>query len=159
MYKQILFAVCAASFVAGGAEVSQAAQAGVKVGVLSCNVASGFGFILGSSKDIACNYVPTGGRGEHYTGSITRVGVDIGYTSGGIIIWNVVAPASNVAPGALAGAYAGATAGVAIGAGLGANVLVGGLNKSFALQPLSIEGITGLNVAAGIGAMDLKSAP
>ena len=159
MNKKILFAVCAAAFMVGGAQVGNAAQAGVKVGVLSCNVASGFGFILGSSKDINCNYSPSGGRGEHYAGSITRVGVDIGYTSGGVIIWNVVAPASNVAPGALAGTYAGATAGAAIGVGLGANVLVGGLNRSIALQPVSIEGITGLNVAAGIGAMDLKAAP
>jgi len=160
MHKRLLFALCAAAFVAGGAQVGQAAQgAGVKVGVLSCNVASGFGFILGSSKEINCNYVPNSGRGEHYIGSITRVGVDIGYTSGGVIIWTVVAPASNVAPGALAGGYAGVTAGASIGVGLGANVLIGGLNKSIALQPISVEGITGLNVAAGIGAMDLKSAP
>ena len=158
MLRKVLFAVCAAALVAG-ASAAQAAPAGVKVGVLSCNVASGFGFILGSSKEINCKFSPNMGRPEHYVGSITRVGVDVGYTSGGVIIWTVVAPASDIRAGALAGTYAGATAGAAIGVGLGANVLVGGLNRSVALQPVSIEGITGLNVAAGIGAIDLKATP
>ena len=34
-----------------------------------------------------------------------------------------------------------------VGVGLGANVLVGGSGNSIALQPVSIEGTTGLNVA------------
>ena len=129
---------------------------GVKVGVLTCNVEGGWGFILGSSKEIRCNYVPNRGGGEHYRGSISKVGVDIGFTSGGVLIWNVVAPSSDVVrPGALAGEYGGLTASAAVGGGLGANVLLGGFNKSIALQPISIEGMTGLNVAAGIGAMTL----
>jgi hypothetical protein len=114
---------------------------------------------LVSSKDVNCNYAPSGGRGEHYTGSIDRVGVDIGYTNGGVMIWNVIAPASDVRAGALAGGYGGVTAGATVGVGLGANVLVGGFNKSIALQPVSIEGNTGLNVAAGIAALNLRAAP
>jgi hypothetical protein len=127
----------------------------VKVGVLTCNVEGGWGLILGSAKDIRCSYVPNQGGGERYRGTITRVGVDIGYRSGGVLIWNVVAPTSDIRPGALEGDYGGLTAGAAIGGGLGANVLLGGFDKSLALQPISIEGMTGLNVAAGIAGMTL----
>lgn len=140
-----------------GASIAAPAQAaGVKVGVLTCNVESGWGYVLGSSKDIRCNYIPNKGAGEHYSGSISKVGVDIGYTKGGVIIWNVVAPSSDMKPGALEGGYGGVSASATVGVGVGANVLVGGFDKSIALQPISIEGNTGLNVAAGIGALDLK---
>lgn len=136
---------------------SPAAQAadGVKVGTLTCNVASGWGFIFGSSKDLRCSFQPAGRGIEHYTGSISKFGVDIGYTQGGVIIWEVFAPATNVDPGALAGHFAGATAGASVGVGAGANVLIGGSNKSIELQPLSVEGYQGLNVAAGIGEITL----
>src|SRR5262249_24943570 len=93
---------------------------------------------------------------EHYYGNIAKVGVDVGYTKGGLLIWNVIAPASDVRAGALEGGYGGVTAQATIGVGLGANVLVGGFDQSIALQPLSIEGNKGLNVAAGIGALNLK---
>src|SRR5215813_11228819 len=107
--KKYLIAACAAAMIAG-VSAMPAEAAGVKVGVLTCNVDSGWGFILGSSKDIRCNFVPTRGRGEHYAGAITKVGVDIGYTSGGVLIWDVIAPASDMRPGALEGGYGGATA-------------------------------------------------
>lgn len=152
MYKQILLGACALAIGA----VSPVQAAGVKVGVLSCNIDSGWGFILGSSKDMRCNFVPNGGRGEHYSGTVSKIGVDIGYTQGGVIIWNVIAPSSDLRPGALEGGYGGVTAGATVGVGLGANVLVGGFDKSISLQPISIEGNTGLNVAAGIGTMNLK---
>jgi hypothetical protein len=135
------------------------AQSAVKVGTLSCNVASGFGFIFGSSRALNCTYSGVGGQLEHYVGNITKFGADIGYTSGGVIVWTVVAPVAAMRPGALAGAYAGATASATVGVGLGANVLVGGSNNTIALQPLSIEGNTGLNVAAGIASITLTPAP
>ena len=135
------------------------AQSAVKVGTLSCNVASGFGFIFGSSKALNCTYSGVGGQYEHYTGNITKFGADIGYTSGGVIIWTVVAPVAAMHPGALAGSYAGGTASATVGVGLGANALVGGSNNTIALQPLSIEGNTGLNVAAGVASITLAPAP
>jgi len=135
------------------------AQSAVKVGTLSCNVASGFGFIFGSSKSLNCTYAGVGGQYEHYTGAITKFGADIGYTSGGVIVWTVVAPVGVMRPGALAGSYAGATASATVGVGVGANALLGGSGNSIALQPLSIEGNTGLNVAAGIGSITLSPAP
>lgn len=135
---------------------SPATAAGIKVGVLTCHVSSGWGFIFGSSKDLHCNFSPSGrGFGERYIGSVSKFGVDIGYTSGGVLVWDVIAPTSTVRRGALAGAYAGVTGSATVGVGAGANVLVGGFNRSITLQPVSIEGNTGLNVAAGIGEITL----
>jgi hypothetical protein len=150
----LFFAACCALF-SGNAI---AAPAGVRVGSLTCNVASGWGFVFGSSRDLHCTFHGNH-RSEHYTGAISKFGVDIGYQEGGVLIWGVFAPASDVRQGALQGIYAGATASATVGAGLGANVLVGGLDKSIALQPVSIEGNKGLNVAAGIGTIELKSSP
>ena len=156
-FRVMLGAAIAVAGLAAAAPAANAA-AGVKVGELTCNVSSGWGFIFGSSKDLHCTYRPSAHPREHYLGTVNKYGVDIGYTEGGILVWAVFAPSSDVAPGALSGTYAGATANATIGVGLGANVLIGGLNKSIALQPLSIEGNQGLNVAAGIGAISLKSA-
>ncbi len=154
-------AACAVSVILGGAAgfAMPANAAGVKVGVLTCHVASGWGFIFGSSKDMRCTYSPNHGVPERYTGAINKFGVDIGYTQSGVIVWGVIAPTSSLKPGALEGGYAGATASATVGVGAGANVLVGGFDKSITLQPVSIEGNTGLNVAAGIGAMSLKYVP
>ena len=134
------------------------AQGGAQVGTLSCNVASGWGFVFGSSRSLRCTFAGSG-RTEHYAGSIRRFGVDIGYTSAGVLIWAVLAPTSNLAPGALAGEFVGATGSATVGVGAGANVLVGGSNRTISLQPVSFEGSTGLNVAAGIGAISLRYQP
>jgi len=138
---------------------ADAAPHGVRVGDLTCNVASGWGFIFGSSKDLHCTYRGNGDRFEHYTGSISKFGVDIGHTEGGVLVWGVFAPTSDLRKGALEGDYVGASAQATVGVGLGANVLVGGFDKSIALQPISVEGTRGLNVAAGIGSISLKAAP
>ena len=134
------------------------AQGGVNVGNLTCNVSSGWGFVFGSSRALNCTFAGTGGRYDYYVGNIMKFGVDIGYTQGGVMIWTVVAPAANLAPGALAGTYAGGTASATVGVGVGANALVGGSGNTIALQPLSLEGNSGLNVAAGIGAIQLTPA-
>jgi Protein of unknown function (DUF992) len=131
-----------------------------KIGYLSCHVASGWGFIFGSSRKLQCVYTPAekGKKIENYTGSITKFGADIGYLQSGVILWGVLAPGMKITenPGLLAGHYGGATASATVGLGLGGNVLVGGMDGSISLQPISIEGNTGLNVAAGVATMDLK---
>src|SRR5262245_19632145 len=134
-------------------------QSGVKVGVLTCEVAAGWGLVFGSSKDVNCRYAPAekGGKVEKYKGTISKFGADIGYSQAAVMVWGVIAPTGDIKQGALAGTYACATAGAAVGVGAGANVLVGVLNKSISLQPVSIEGSTGLNVAAGIAALTLEA--
>ena len=161
MHRKLRVAISALGLAAGALALDIPAQAqGLQVGVLTCNVASGFGFIFGSSRAVNCTFSPTGGGPpQRYVGAINKFGVDIGYLQGGVMVWTVVAPTANLAPGALSGTYTGATGSATVGVGVGANVLVGGSGNSIALQPVSIEGTTGLNVAAGIAEMTLTFQP
>ncbi len=149
---------CAAALGCLFAGFSAQADDSVKVGTLSCNEAGGWGFIFGSSRSIRCTF-STGSGVEKYDGNISKFGVDIGYQKSGVLVWAVLAPSDHVGPGALQGDYAGLTAGASVGVGVGANALIGGSSRSFTLQPLSIEGTTGLNVAAGVGSMTLRAHP
>jgi hypothetical protein len=160
MHKKVCLTIGALGLLAGVSVpgATALAQGGVRVGTLSCSVAGGWGFVFGSSKALHCTFSHTGGPVERYTGTISKFGVDIGYTQGGALIWAVFAPTSNLAPGALAGSFGGATASATVGVGAGANVLIGGSNRTISLQPISIEGNSGLNVAAGIGAISLHFA-
>ena len=127
----------------------------VRAGYLTCHVSSGWGFIFGSSRSLNCAYAMQPGYTEYYSGSVTRFGADIGFLSSAVMLWAVLAPTTNLGQGALAGTYGGATASAAVGVGAGANVLVGGFQHSIALQPVSIEGQNGLNIAAGVMALNL----
>ena len=127
----------------------------IQVGTLTCSVSAGVGLIVGSQRNV--NYLLKGQPGEPeevYTGTMTRVGLDVGVTTGGAIIWAVFSDTNRYA-GMLAGTYTGASAEVSVAAGLGANVLVGGSNTTVALQPLSVQGQIGLDIAAGIGQLEL----
>ena len=133
------------------------AQSAVKVGTLRCNVSAGMGLIITSTRDIDCTFQPRRGRMETYRGTIRRFGLDIGATSPGVLVWGVVAANRRPARGSLAGDYVGATAEATAGVGLGVNALVGGSGQSYSLQPLSVEGQLGLNLAAGVAQMTLLS--
>jgi hypothetical protein len=141
-----------------GASAAQADPNGVKVGILTCNVSSGWGLVFGSSKDLDCTFAPAPDKSENYVGKINKYGVDIGYQKGGVMAWAVFAP-GQLSPGALAGNYGGVTAGGSAVVGANANALVGGSNSSVSLQPLSIEGVVGLNVAAGVASITLNYKP
>ena len=129
-----------------------------KVGTLTCDISGGIGLIIASKKSLTCMFTPSAaGPREVYTGSISKFGLDVGATTGGEMVWSVFAP-SNKKFGALAGHYGGASAEATVGAGLGANVLVGGSNRTVALQPVSVQGQTGLNLAVGVSGLDLHPA-
>jgi hypothetical protein len=129
-----------------------------KAGTLTCDISAGIGLIITSKKEVACMFTPSQpGPREVYTGSITKFGLDLGTTAGGEMVWSVFAP-TNRRFGALAGHYGGASAEATVGAGVGANVLVGGSNHTVTLQPVSVQGQTGLNVAAGVAGLDLRPA-
>ncbi len=160
MLRKLAVATIAVGLAGGALGLGTAAQAqAVKAGVLTCNVASGFGFIFGSSRAVNCTFAPGGGPPQHYAGAINKFGVDIGYVQGAVIVWVVLAPTTNSGPGSLAGTYVGAIASATVGVGVGANVLVGGSGNSISLQPISIEGNTGLNVAGGIAELSLTFQP
>ena len=133
------------------------AQARVRAGMLTCNVAPGVGVIVGSQKSVACTFKSVRGWSEHYDGRMTRIGLDIGYTSGGVVAWAVYAPAVR-AHGALAGSYGGASGEATVGAGVGANVLIGGFKHSITLQPVSVGAQKGLDVAVGVSGLELNAA-
>jgi hypothetical protein len=130
----------------------------VQVGVLACNVSPGVGLVVGSQRSLSCRFDRTNGRDENYSGSITRLGLDIGFTGEGRMIWAVFAPSQGIQPGALAGDYVGASAEASAGLGLGANALVGGFERSLGLQPVSVQGQTGVNLALGVAGLNLQPA-
>jgi len=148
----------AATFAALAALVVTApafAQTKVKAGTLTCTGGAGVGLILGSKKSYDCKYVSLSNRSERYTASITRIGLDVGVTGESTMIWTVLAP-SEVVKGGLRGNYVGATADAAIGIGGGAKVLLGGSQNTIALQPVSVQGQTGINLAVGVAELSLR---
>lgn len=137
--------------IASGPSAAQQSRAGL----LTCDVSAGIGLILGSRKDVSCTFTPERqGRREDYDGSITKFGLDLGITGGGVMVW-VVFTDTVAGPGFLAGSYVGASGEASVGAGLGANVLVGGSSRTVALQPVSVSGQIGLNLALGVAALQL----
>jgi hypothetical protein len=125
-------------------------------GTLNCDVSGGIGLIIGSQRQVNCLFTPSyAAPPEQYVGTITKVGLDLGVTGPGQLVWSVLQSTTR-RRGVLAGSYAGASAEVSAVVGLGANVLVGGNDRSVALQPLSIQGQTGINIAAGVAEIALQ---
>jgi hypothetical protein len=156
------FALAGATLLAAGFAMPTAAEAQprpTRVGVLNCNVAPAIGFIVGSSRELSCVFRPERrGRAEGYAGTFSRVGLDIGITGSGVLAWAVFAPTRRLSPYQLAGSYSGASAQATFAVGLGANALVGGSRDTVALQPLSVQAQTGLNLALGVGNLTLRRA-
>jgi hypothetical protein len=153
--RHLLVAGAAAAALAVSA-IPTNAQTRVSAGTLSCSVAPGVSFVFGSTREVNCIYYGSNGIAERYVGQIDRWGVDLGFTNAATMMWAVLAPTSTIPPGTLAGNYAGVSAAVTPGIGGAANVLVGGSGRTVSLQPVSVEGNTGLNLAAGIGALILR---
>jgi hypothetical protein len=133
-----------------------------QVGSLMCTVDPSVGFIFVGHQPMQCTYTPTLAPAppQYYDGAINTVGLDLGVSAGSVLGWGVFAPTSGVAPGALSGEYVGATGdlglGIGAGAGAGANVLVGGSARTFALQPLSLQGSIAINVVLSVSSLKLR---
>ena len=133
------------------------AQSKIEAGTLTCQGGSGIGLLLGSKKRYACTFSANGGRTrERYRGTITKIGIDVGVTGESVIVWTVLSAGTAVRPGMLAGNYAGAAADASIGVGGGAKLLIGGSKNSITLQPLSVQGQTGINLAVGVAGLTLR---
>lgn len=145
-------ALVAAGIVFGASTNAEAAK--LRVGTLSCNVESGWGLVIGSRKTADCVLTTSNGKKKHYTATITKIGADVGYTTGKNIAWVVFSLEGNNTN--LSGTYLGVNVEATVGAGLGANALVGGLNNNFALQPLSVQGQAGINAAVTVQALSLR---
>jgi hypothetical protein len=132
-----------------------AAATAVHVGALTCNTGPSVGLLIGSQQQMNCVFISRSGARETYAGQIGRLGLDVGVTAGGRLVWRVYAPSSSMARHALAGNYVGGSANASVVVGAGANALVGGSNRTIALQPLSVEGRVGANLAVGIANLTL----
>ncbi len=154
--KAIIVSTVALAVLAGPALAQQSAPA--KVGTLNCDISGGIGMIVASKKQVTCMFTPSAaGPKEVYVGSINKFGLDVGATTAGEMVWAVYAPTSKKIA-ALAGTYTGASAEATVGAGLGANVLLGGSDRTVSLQPISVQGQAGLNLAAGVASLELRPA-
>jgi hypothetical protein len=137
--------------------MSAAAQNGTKVGLLSCNMGPSVGLILGSHQHIRCRFTPdSGGAPEAYSGSITRIGLDVGFRAGGVMGWAVFASTSALPHSALRGNYVGASGDASLGVGAGGKLLVGGSHRTISLQPLALQGQVGVNLALGVAGLALR---
>jgi hypothetical protein len=132
---------------------------GVKIGYLTCDVGEGGGYVLGSAKELDCTFRSSfkGDGPDAYVGTIKKLGIDLGYTARGKLVWAVFAPTAGYHRGSLKGTYLGAAAEATLGAGIAANVLLGGTGGSIQLQPVSVGGQLGLNVAAAGTTVTLKA--
>ena len=132
---------------------------GVNAGLLECRGMGSTGFIVGSVHELECvfrtEYMPP----VRYHGIVRKFGLDVGITEGSALAWGVVAPTARIGPGDLAGIYGGVSAGAAVVVGAGANALVGGSGNTIALQPVSVEGQSGVNVTLGVASLELRYGP
>ena len=124
-------------------------------GMLTCRTSASLGLIIGSTQRLACQFKENSGWTQDYIGRINRIGLDIGITAGGVMAWAVLGSSSAIRPGALTGRFVGASGEISLGVGAGANLLVGGTAQSVSLQPLSLEGQVGINLALGVAALTL----
>ncbi|KAA0075183.1 DUF992 domain-containing protein [Tardiphaga sp. P9-11] len=150
----LLLGLAATTFVAVSAQ-AQSPQT-VQLGVLNCRGGASMGFVVGSVTNLGCVLTNAGRPDQPYVATVRKVGLDLGITEQTALSWAVFAPVNYAGQGDLSGNYAGAQGSASFGVGLGANVLVGGSSNSIALQPLSLQGSTGLNIAAGLQSLELR---
>lgn len=149
-------AAAASVLIAVGPSAHAQQLARVRVGVLECRGGTSIGFVVGSVTHLGCVLRADGVPEDRYIATIRKVGVDLGITQQSTLAWVVYAPVERLGIGDLSGDYAGAQGSASIGVGVGGNVLVGGSDSSIALQPLSVQGQVGLNVAAGLESLELR---
>jgi len=135
---------------------AQAQQGRVQAGVLECRGGPNVGLIVGSVTNLGCVFRSPNRPDDLYVATVTKVGVDLGITDQTVLSWAVFAPTAQLGVGDLSGNYGGVDASAAVGVGLGGNVMIGGSQNSFALQPLSVQGQTGLSVAGGLQGLTLR---
>lgn len=161
MKTMILPAVAAAAFLATSLPTPLMAKDRTELGMLDCTIEGGVGFIVGSKKELSCIFKPADKNrpAEAYFGTVSKFGIDVGVTGKTLMTWLVLAPTTDPLPaGALSGNYIGASAEASAAIGGGANVLIGGSSKTIALQPLSVQAQTGVNVAVGVSEFRLRMA-
>lgn len=156
--------VIAAVFSAAAAMIPAQASAGAegtRVGSLTCTkTGDKVSLLIHSRTPLTCTFSNGDGTEVYQGESGIALGFDMQWEETKEVVFIIVAPSTDYRIGsyALEGTYVGAKGSAAVGVGLGTNVLIGGGNKSFSLQPVSVEGSTGFGAAAGVGYLSLKGA-
>ena len=147
-----------AALMAVGLMAVPAQANGVKLGTLTCQFDGGPGLLIGSVHQGECVYRNNQGHTKKYNAELSRLGVDIGVTGNKTVVWAVIGVdgKSNGGHGGLKGTYTGVNAEATLVVGVGVNALVGGFKSGIVLNPVSISGQTGLNVAAGVATLRLE---
>ncbi|CAN7296855.1 DUF992 domain-containing protein [Rhizobium leguminosarum] len=134
-----------------------AGAAKLEVGKLECDISKGVGMIIETKQTVSCTFTPSpSGPTQIYKGSIDEFGLAVGDVKAGRMVWLVSSVSGKPALG-LQGTYRGVEADASLGLGGGAKVLVGGSRDSVSLQPLSLEGEEGVNVAIGVASLKLSA--
>ncbi len=129
-----------------------------KVGTLTCDISGGIGMIIASKKAVTCMFTPSAaGPREVYTGSISKFGLDVGATSGGEMVWTVFAPSNKEIRRARRHITA-APAPKRQWCRSRRQRPDRRFDRTVTLQPVSVQGQTGLNLAVGVSGLELRPA-
>lgn len=132
------------------------ATARIELGLLSCELTDRTNLIVVSESRFDCVFDRNDAPDEAYVATATAVGLDLSIKDSESLRWAVLAPTeAKDRAGILEGDYGGVAASVAVAVGVGAKVLLGGFDKSIALQPLSVSGQEGVGASLGIEGMTL----
>ena len=133
------------------------ANSRIYIGSLTCNVGGSTGYLLGSAKPLDCVFLAKDGVSTaQYTGTIDKVGIDIGYTKAVHTIWRVYSLGSTRGPRDLSGNYIGEQGTAAVGSQAGGNWIYGGPNAEIGMLASGVVKDAGYNLATGVAAMTIR---
>jgi hypothetical protein len=147
-----------------GASALHAREEGIKIGSLVIKAVPGTreNLLIRSSVEVQATFTDEAGKKEHYIGEMgIKMGIDLSFKSDETLGYAVFSVASDYKTGshALQGKYFGQKASAAVGAGPSVQLLIGGLEKSFTLQPIAIGTTEGYGASGGLGYLYLQKAP
>jgi len=150
----------AATLLALPAYTNARAQGGIELGILSCRSVPGTqsNLILHSTVDLKCVFRGVGGE-EAYNGQTgVALGLDLNWRRSETLYFTVLGGTTDTRIGSygLTGNYVGGKASATADFGGGEAALFGGGSKNFSLQPVALEGTSGLGVAGGVSYLYLE---
>ena len=125
------------------------------MGTLTCSLSASIGLVVGSQRNVSCLFRGTSGEpDEPYTGTMTRVGLDVGLTTGSVIFGRC-SRTRTATKGCSPAPIPGRRQKCPLPLVSAPTSSSAGSNRTLALQPLSVQGQIGLDIAAGVGSLDL----
>ena len=159
-----MIAVCLFSALLLGSTAVYAAGEGVKLGelVIKSIPGSGRNLIVHSTAKVTAVFTDTSGKKEYYIGETgVGLGIDFRFEPEEELHYLVFSPTSDYRIGsyAMQGKYMGQKVTAQMGVGGAIQILIGGFDSSFTLQPLAVGTTKGYGVSAGLGYLFLQKDP